>query len=171
MGVSNRVSQGESMTTRWWQMATVTLAITVVVLGIFVWREWPSHDASGARPVPSVASSEPAAVAATSAATTAPAPFRLTDFSVDVIVVENKCYGSAGCNVQYTIKANYLGAADLTGRHAKVVYAVLGGSQSQTESFTLDGYTTHYEETSGISTDSENAVLSAKVSNIIETQS
>lgn len=63
-----------------------------------------------------------------------PAP---ADFLVDVIVTEQKCFGSAGCIYHYTINPQYLSATPLPDK-TTVVFTVTGGDQDQIGNFTID---------------------------------
>jgi len=62
-----------------------------------------------------------------------PAP---TDFAIEVIELERSCFGSAGCNVRYTISPTYVGTALPEGEF-EVLYDVAGADQAKSDSFTV----------------------------------
>ncbi len=96
-------------------------------------------------------------------------PVTGADFRIDVTVTEKKCYGSAGCNLTYTISPTFLGATkDLEGRSFKVIYEVTGGDDPEIGNFTLTGTNMRYTESSRISTPSADPVLSAQVTSVVE---
>ncbi|MDA4103538.1 hypothetical protein MMON44395_18400 [Mycolicibacterium monacense DSM 44395] len=41
------------------------------------------------------------------------APPTAADFIIEVIVTEQKCFGSAGCNYRYTVNPQYISAQPL----------------------------------------------------------
>ena len=57
--------------------------------------------------------------------------------NIDVIVVEQQCFGSSGCNVKYRIKPTYIGREPLTNESFTVVYTVNGGDDRQIGNFTV----------------------------------
>ncbi|WNM74159.1 hypothetical protein SEA_NERGAL_68 [Mycobacterium Phage Nergal] len=59
------------------------------------------------------------------------------DFRVGVVVTEQSCFGTAGCNVTYTIDPQYVGTAPLPDK-TTVVFSVSGGEQPQVGNFTID---------------------------------
>jgi hypothetical protein len=59
------------------------------------------------------------------------------DFVVGVIITEQKCFGSAGCNYRYTINPQYISAKPLPDK-TTVVFTVTGGDQDQIGNFTID---------------------------------
>lgn len=98
--------------------------------------------------------------------TPAAAPPTPADFVVDVIITEQKCFGSAGCNYRYTINPQYISAKPLPDK-TTVIFTVTGGEQDQVGNFTIDseGTATFDRETS-ISGE-ENANLQATVTQVI----
>jgi hypothetical protein len=94
------------------------------------------------------------------------APPTPADFAVGVIITEQKCFGSAGCNYRYTINPQYVSAKSLPEK-TTVVFTVTGGEQDQVGNFTIDadGTATFDRETS-ISGE-ENANLRATVTQVI----
>ncbi|WBP94048.1 hypothetical protein O6072_20305 [Mycolicibacterium neoaurum] len=73
----------------------------------------------------------------TTPARPAAAPPTTADFVVGVIVTEQKCFGSAGCNFNYTINPQYISTKPLPEK-TTVVYTVTGGDQDQVGNFTID---------------------------------
>ncbi|UXA10247.1 hypothetical protein KXD97_19110 [Mycobacterium sp. SMC-8] len=108
--------------------------------------------------------------AAWSEATTTPSPMvsppTAADFEVGVIVTEQKCFGSAGCNYRYTINPQYVSAKPLPDK-TTVVFTVTGGDQDQVGNFTIDqdGTATFDRETS--ISGQENANFRATVTQVI----
>lgn len=93
-----------------------------------------------------------------------PAP---SDFKVDVIVTEQKCFGSAGCTIHYTIDPSYIGLRPLPSANYTVVYQVIGGTQTQIGKFTVDkDQKVRYDDDETIDA-SEGANLTAKVTKVI----
>lgn len=92
--------------------------------------------------VASSASRQPASsyAAPEPSSTQAAAPPLPTDFAVDVVVTEQKCYGSAGCNYQLSVNPRYVGVGDLTDdQNVMVVYEIVGGDDPQQGNFRLEG--------------------------------
>ena len=59
------------------------------------------------------------------------------DFVDGVIVTEQKCFGSAGCNYKYTINPQCISAKPVPDK-TTVVFKVTGGDQDQIGNFTID---------------------------------
>lgn len=96
-------------------------------------------------------------------------PVTAADFRIDTTVLTKKCFGSAGCNVTYTIDPTFLGdTRDLEGRSFKVIYEVTGGEDPEIGNFSLTGTNMRYTESSSISTPSSDAVLTAQVTSVVE---
>jgi hypothetical protein len=88
------------------------------------------------------------------------------DFVVGVIITEQKCFGSAGCNYRYTINPQYISAKPLPDK-TTVVFTVTGGDQDQIGNFTIDtdGMATFDSET--MISGPEGADLRATVTQVI----
>ncbi|MCC9182547.1 hypothetical protein [Mycolicibacterium mageritense] len=99
--------------------------------------------------------------------TTAPAiPPSAADFQVDVVVTEQKCFGSAGCNYELNINPRYVGLGPLTGKWM-VVYQINGGEEPQTGNFTLDGDNVRWDAEKTIE-GSAGAVFTAQVTQVVK---
>lgn len=97
--------------------------------------------------------------------TTVPPPVP-ADFIVGVIVTEQKCFGSAGCNYRYTINPQYISVKPLPTK-TTVVFTVSGGEQDQVGNFTIDeGGTATFDSETRIS-GPEDADLRATVTQVI----
>lgn len=98
--------------------------------------------------------------------TTSVAPPAPADFVVGVVITEQKCFGSAGCNYRYTINPQYVSAKPLPEK-TTVVFTVAGGEQDQIGNFTIDkdGTATFDRETS--ISGPANADLNATVTQVI----
>lgn len=95
----------------------------------------------------------------------APSP-TAADFVIGVVVTQQKCYGSAGCNYRYTINPQYISAKPLPDK-TTVVFKVTGGDQDQVGNFTIDADgTATFDRETGI-TGPEGADLQATVTQIL----
>ncbi|ABM10882.1 MULTISPECIES: hypothetical protein [Mycolicibacterium] len=102
----------------------------------------------------------------TTSPTRAAAPPTPADFVVGVVITEQKCFGSAGCNYRYTINPQYISSKPLPER-TTVVYTVTGGEQDQVGNFTIDADgTATFDRETRISGE-ENANLQATVTQVI----
>lgn len=89
------------------------------------------------------------------------------DFAIELRILSKQCFGSAGCNVSYSIEPVYLGSEPLDDVSATVTYEVLGGdSGPQINSFTLDGDTITYREEEFISIPSSSTELKIEVTDV-----
>ncbi|SHT35868.1 Protein of uncharacterised function (DUF2510) [Mycobacteroides abscessus subsp. abscessus] len=59
------------------------------------------------------------------------------DFTISVVILEQKCFGSAGCNYRYTIDPKYTGRLPLAS-NVTVVYSLSGGDSDEVGNFTVD---------------------------------
>lgn len=102
----------------------------------------------------------------TTSSTPVAAPPTPADFVVGVIITEQKCFGSAGCNYRYTINPQYISTKPLPEK-TTVVFTVTGGEQDQVGNFTIDadGTATFDRETSISGPESAN--LQATVTQVI----
>ncbi|WP_235682961.1 hypothetical protein [Mycolicibacterium alvei] len=83
-----------------------------------------------------------------------------------MVVTEQKCYGSAGCNYRYTINPQYVSPKPLPEK-TTVVFKVTGGDQDQVGNFTIDADgTATFDRETGIS-GPEGADLQATVTQIL----
>lgn len=120
------------------------------------------------------ASSAAPAVPGSNAAAPAPQtqsriPVSASDFKIETTVLEQKCFGSAGCNVTYTITPTFLSTPSvLEGRSFKVIYEVNGGKQPEVGHFTLNGTSMRYNDSSRLQTPSADSVLTAQVTSVLE---
>lgn len=104
--------------------------------------------------------------------TAAPPPPKVTtfegtsaDFVVTLTITEQKCFGSAGCNVNYRVETPaYIGTAPLpTSGTIEVTYKVLGAEDPIMESFTVSGGQVRWSETGYASTQNADVELTAEV--------
>lgn len=94
------------------------------------------------------------------------APPTPADFVVGVIITEQKCFGSAGCNYHYTINPQYISAKPLPEK-TTVVFTVSGGEQDQVGNFSIDADgTATFDRETRISGE-ENANFQASVTQVI----
>lgn len=93
-------------------------------------------------------------------------PPTAADFVVGVVVTQQKCYGSAGCNYRYTINPQYISAKPLPDK-TTVIFKVTGGDQDQVGNFTIDADgTATFDRETGIS-GPEGADLRATVTQVL----
>lgn len=93
-------------------------------------------------------------------------PPTAADFVVGVVVTQQKCYGSAGCNYRYTINPQYISAKPLPDK-TTVIFKVTGGDQDQVGNFTIDADgTATFDRETGIS-GPEGADLRASVTQVL----
>jgi hypothetical protein len=104
----------------------------------------------------------------TTTTTEPPAPTP-ADFAVTIVTLEKSCFGSAGCNVTYTVELAYNGLRPLDPSDTwQVIYDISGGEQVKTESIEVTGDSYTYNEESFISTPNETSVLAATVTTVRE---
>ena len=102
----------------------------------------------------------------TTAPTATAAPPVPADFVVGVIITEQKCFGSAGCNYRYTINPQYVSAKPLPDK-TTVVFTVTGGEQDQIGNFTIDADGTATFDRETMLSAREGADLRATVTQVI----
>lgn len=88
-------------------------------------------------------------------------------FRLDVVVVEQQCFGSAGCRVVYTLKPTYTGPGSLKGTSFTVVYQISGGEQPQVGHFTVTDGTAAVDHETTINTPSPESILTATATQIL----
>lgn len=150
---------------------TVVLSIAAAgaIVGAFFWGMAQGGEDAG--PAPAARAAHTAPVSAAPTATPAVSvPVTSDDFLIDVTVLKQKCFGSAGCNVTYTIDPTYLGLSSaLEGRSFTVIYEITGGKSQEIDSFTVDGTSVSYTKESTTQTPSADAVLAAHITSVRET--
>jgi len=90
------------------------------------------------------------------------------DFVLNVITLEQSCYGSAGCNVSFRVEVSYVGAQLPDEKTSyQVVYEVRGGEDIEIGNFELKGakYSVPLEDS--ISTP-PNPTLTAVVTGVVK---
>jgi hypothetical protein len=111
---------------------------------------------------------EPDGSPATTTTTAAPYVPQPTDFAINVVTLEKSCFGSAGCNITYTVELSYVGQPLDPSDTWQVIYDIAGGEQTQTETIEVTGSNYSYSPESFIQTPSEGAVLTATVTMVRE---
>jgi hypothetical protein len=121
-------------------------------------------------PAPVSATTSPAAPAAAAATTKAAPRPTLTpspsDFQLTVKVIEQECFGSAGCIVTFRLDIAYTGPRLPTGVTYEVVYEVRGGEEPLINNFTIQGDIATQDREQTISTTSSKAKLTAVVTDV-----
>src|SRR3954471_22559458 len=98
------------------------------------------------------------ALAAAQAAAAAPPPPEA--FTIGILVLEKKCFGSAGCNVSFRIDPKFTGTG--SAKNLEVTYEVVGGEDPLTNTFTIDSAgTASFDGRESLQTSSNGAELSA----------
>ena len=86
----------------------------------------PSEPIAEATAVATTRAASATVAAPKPAAFTLPAP---TDFVIGVTELQRHCFGSAGCNVIYTITASYVGTATIPANESfRVLYTLTGST-------------------------------------------
>lgn len=104
----------------------------------------------------------------TAAPTTTVAPAvapTAADFRIDVTIIEQNCFGSAGCNYRLNVAPVQVSATDITGKWT-VVYEITGGDDPQTGNFTIDGDRVRWDDEKRIQ-GSAGAVFEARVTSVV----
>ena len=91
------------------------------------------------------------------------------DYKINVITTSKECFGTAGCNVEFTISVGYVGNTEpgSSTRTYTVIYDILGGEDPQTNSFDARGNTLTFDDTGRIQTTSSSAVITAVPTSVI----
>ncbi|MCF8570459.1 hypothetical protein L5G32_09290 [Gordonia sp. HY002] len=93
-----------------------------------------------------------------------------SDFTLSVLTEEKKCFGSAGCLVTISLSPTFDGmSATLEGRSFKVLYEIQGGEEPILDRFTMTGMRATIDESLSVRTASSDAVITAEVTQVIET--
>jgi len=91
-----------------------------------------------------------------------------SNFELTVKTLSKQCFGSAGCNVTYRIKAGWNGTYD-PAKTYEVVYEVHGDeSGPQTNNFTITGDEYQVSQEESASTRSSGVKLTARVTSVDE---
>lgn len=91
----------------------------------------------------------------------------VTDYAVTLYTTEKKCFGSAGCNISFTVDLAYGGPELDPSKTYELRYEVTGGEDPYLSTIEIEGdsYTSHEES---VSTASQSAELAATVLDIRE---
>ncbi|QHN32872.1 hypothetical protein GII32_22990 [Gordonia amarae] len=113
--------------------------------------------------------------AATSSATTSATPtvydipITPDDFRMNIEVLEKKCFGSAGCVVEFSVRPTLLTPSKyVEGRRFRVVYEILGTDDEMTDYFTLSGTDLSIDDSLRAQTDSSDSEITANVIKVTE---
>lgn len=90
------------------------------------------------------------------------------DWEVTIRVTEMKCFGSAGCNVTYTVESpKYKGVADLPATGTiEVTYEVVGVEDAVIATFTVRDGQVEWDGTGTAGVKSKDSKISTKVTNV-----
>jgi len=120
--------------------AVIFFLLAMCFLGVAIVTTSSSSDDKG---LPSLTTSvaaqgvTPTAEPASTGGVATSRALRKTDLSLSVKVTEKQCFGSAGCNVQFQIKATLLTTDDIEGP-CEVIYEVKGLEDPQTNTLTVN---------------------------------
>ncbi|MCF8611686.1 hypothetical protein L5G28_16190 [Gordonia sp. HY285] len=125
---------------------------------------------SGTEPTTTSASIEDETLPVADETTPEAIPVTASDITLDVLTEEKQCFGSAGCNVTISLSPTYAGTmSTLEGRSFKVLYEIHGGDDPILDRFTMTGTRVSIDETLFVQTASSDAVITAEVTQVIET--
>lgn len=105
------------------------------------------------------------------ATTTTEAPYLPVpaDFTLAPVITRKQCFGSAGCNVSYTIDVTYNALKPLDpGATYAITYEVHGGESVAIDTIELDGDGTYMDREVMAGTPTEAATLSVVVTSVRE---
>ena len=90
------------------------------------------------------------------------------DFKIGIKILTKECFGSAGCNITYRIKPEYVGSqAFPDSGTTEVTYEVTGGEDTITNTFEIDSAgTAHFDKEEIASTEASSDKLSAKATEV-----
>lgn len=89
------------------------------------------------------------------------------DFKITLKIRKKECFGSAGCNVVYQIKPEYVGSEDISTGSFDITYEVLGGEDGPNiNTFSLQDGQASFDEEEMVSTSSKSKKLTAKVTDV-----
>lgn len=89
-----------------------------------------------------------------------------SDYELRVKTLQKECFGSAGCNVSYTIRVTYSGTPLPEDATYSVTYKVTGGEDEVINTFEINGDRATVAEEESVSTSSSGAKLRAKVTEV-----
>ncbi|MBB5075814.1 hypothetical protein [Nonomuraea endophytica] len=95
-------------------------------------------------------------------------PPKPEDFSLRVKTLKKECFGSAGCNVTYSIRVTLLNEIESEDTEYEVTYKVTGGEDPVINTFTIQGTEVSYEEEEFVGTSSSSSKLKAEVIEVEE---
>lgn len=157
-------SRSKTMPTWGW----IAIAVLTLIAGLGIGMSLGSSgggsggNTASSSSTPSYWSPTPTATATTPAVLPTP-----DQFQIDVIILDEKCFGSAGCRVKYQLKPTYIGPGSLSGTKLTVLYQVDGGSQPQIGNFKIVNGEYSVDRQTSIDTDSESSTLTAKATQIL----
>lgn len=153
-----------------WLIPVLVAGVVLVLAGVATWAllRSPANSASTAAGAPTKATplhteaADPPVVAA---------PYKPTklDFQLKLKITRKKCFGSAGCNIDYHIDLTYVGATLDDSQTWVVTYEVTGvedGPAINTFEITGDQYS--YDESESAQTADSSTKLKVKVTDVEE---
>ncbi|MEU7877652.1 hypothetical protein [Microbispora bryophytorum] len=117
---------------------------------------------TGTQPPPSAAAAAPVSEPAPEITPT-PAP---SDYDLTAKVLRKACFGSAGCNIDYSIRVAYSGPQMPADATYQVTYKVTGGEDEMINTFEITGDQVSVPAEESVSTYSSASKLRAKVTDV-----
>lgn len=148
-----------------WRLVPVVAVVGLIVIGLLLSGDDDNAGSNdpGSNAVQSTATSRERST--TDPPRRDPLP---TDFTIDVVVTDKQCFGSAGCNLEYEVDLNYVSSQPLDEDGSwTLIYEVTGdesGVQIKSLELRGDGQFTTRRET--MSTTSSDVTPTAKVTRI-----
>src|SRR5699024_4996654 len=101
-----------------------------------------ADDDDSAEPASAKVTTTEPATTTTEATTTTRPPYepKPDDFEIEIVETSRKCFGTAGCSIEFEIDVDYVGDRmfEASSRY-QVVYEIEGGDDLQIENFEVDG--------------------------------
>ncbi len=90
------------------------------------------------------------------------------DFTLAVVELSRKCFGSAGCNVSFSIKLTNVGAHEFDpAKSYKIVYTVNGTEDPYSNNLTITGDRYSYDEEELTQVKNKSTTLTATITAIV----
>lgn len=99
-----------------------------------------------------------------------PEPYepRKADWKIGIKILSKKCFGSAGCNVEYRIVPDYVGTRLLPDSGTiEVTYEVRGAEDAITNTFTVEHKEASFDDREMTGVKTSKAVLVAVVTDVV----
>ena len=89
------------------------------------------------------------------------------DVTVPLKILSKRCFGSAGCNIEFRVQPTYSGDTIPEGKTVEVTYEIVGADDPYSNTFTLEpGDQASVQESEAVSTARKSTTLTAKVTSV-----